>query len=174
MPYLREQPVPQKYEGLKVLLLRTFGLSCLERAARILHMGGLGDRKPSVLMSEILTLMDGHWPCLFFEYAFLEQLLDDICLLLSGVSFDEPLQLAERTDKLWLAKRQGGDSLDPVSTAPWKAQRPNAARTVGSAESLAPGEAGKKSCFYQQRWCSAARQSRTPCSLSTRGTNPWL
>lgn len=38
----------------------------------------------------MFTLMDGHWPCLLFEYAFLQQLPDDIRLLLSGASFDDP------------------------------------------------------------------------------------
>lgn len=62
VPYLREPSAANKCEGLKALLLRTFGLSCLEGVARILHMGGLGDRKPSILMREMLMLMNGHLP----------------------------------------------------------------------------------------------------------------
>ncbi|XP_055515656.1 uncharacterized protein LOC129711752 isoform X2 [Leucoraja erinacea] len=46
---LRQPPSAVKYDGLKTLLLCTFGLSKRERTARILYVGGLGDRKPSDL-----------------------------------------------------------------------------------------------------------------------------
>lgn len=96
-------PAIDKYEGLKALLLCTFGLSRRNCATHILHMDGLGDQKPSALMSEMLALMDGR---LLFEQAFLEQMPDDIRLLLAGSDFAEPLQLAERADGQWLAKQQ--------------------------------------------------------------------
>ena len=63
---LRHPPAESKYDGIKKLLIDTFGLSKRERAARLLHMDVLGDRKLSMLMNEMLALMDGHTPCLLF------------------------------------------------------------------------------------------------------------
>ncbi|XP_045105049.1 uncharacterized protein LOC123500391 [Portunus trituberculatus] len=79
--FLRHPPSDDKYEEIKKLLSNTFGLSRRARAARLLHMDGLGDRKPSMLMNEMLTLMDGHKPCFLFEQLFLEQMPEDIRLL---------------------------------------------------------------------------------------------
>ena len=59
-------------------------------AAKLLHMDGLGDRKPSMLMNNMLALMDGHKPCLLFEQVFLEQMLEDIRLLLAD---DQPSKI---------------------------------------------------------------------------------
>lgn len=72
------------------------------------------DRKPSELMSEMLTLMDGHRPCLIFKHVFLEQMPDDIYLLLTGEDFAHPLLLAERADELWQAKQQGSGLIERV------------------------------------------------------------
>ena len=69
-------------------------------------MDGLGDRKPSVLMNEMLALLDGHQPCLLFEQLFLEQMPDDICLIITDDDFTNPQQLAARADVLWQAKQQ--------------------------------------------------------------------
>ncbi|XP_045127726.1 uncharacterized protein LOC123514144 [Portunus trituberculatus] len=88
--YLRQPPATDKYEGIKTLLNETFGLSRRVRASKLLHMDGLGDRKPSVLMNEMLALMDGHKPCLLFEQIFLEQLPEDIRLLLADADFTDP------------------------------------------------------------------------------------
>ncbi|XP_055496208.1 uncharacterized protein LOC129700058 [Leucoraja erinacea] len=45
--FLADPPATDKYLGLKELLLQIYGLSRMERAARLLHMEGLGDRRPS-------------------------------------------------------------------------------------------------------------------------------
>lgn len=52
--YLDNPPAVGKYVGLKELLLGIYGPSCMERAARVLNMGGLGNRKPLARMSEML------------------------------------------------------------------------------------------------------------------------
>lgn len=52
--YLDNPPAVGKYAGLKELLLGIYGPSCMERAARVLNMGRLGNRKPLALMSEML------------------------------------------------------------------------------------------------------------------------
>ena len=104
--FLRHPPTDDKYKGIKTLLIGTFGLSKRARAAKLLHMDGLGDRKPSMLMNEMLALMDGHTPCLLFEQLFLEQMPDDIHLILADESFTDPRQLAARADVLWHSKQR--------------------------------------------------------------------
>ena len=64
-------------------------------------MDGLGDRKPSMLMNEMLALMDGHAPCFLYEQLFLEQMPYDIHLILADETFINPRQLAARADVLW-------------------------------------------------------------------------
>ena len=92
---LSATPGEGSYESLKQRLLRTYGLSRRDIASQLLHMPGLGDRKPSALMDNMLTLMDGHLPCLLFEQIFLEQLPEDLRLQLADRSVDDPRTLAE-------------------------------------------------------------------------------
>ena len=70
--FLRHPPDDNKYEGIKKLLNNTFGASRRARASKLLRMFGLGDRKPSVLMNEMLAQMDGRKPCLLCKQVFLE------------------------------------------------------------------------------------------------------
>ena len=71
---LETPPTEEPYTAIKQRLLDTFWLSRRDRAAKLLHMDSLGDRKPSVLMDEMLGLLDGHQPCLLFEQLYLERL----------------------------------------------------------------------------------------------------
>lgn len=104
--FLQHPPTNDMYVGIKKLLTGTFGLSRRARASKLLHKDGLGDRKPSMLMNEMLALMDGHAPCLLFEQLFLEQLPDDIHLIIADETFTDPRQLAARADVLWYSKQQ--------------------------------------------------------------------
>lgn len=61
LPYIKDQPMIAKHEGLKALLLHTFGLSRRVRAAKILHMDSVGDWS-STIMAKMLALMDGALP----------------------------------------------------------------------------------------------------------------
>ena len=56
---LRQPPVSDKYEAIKSRLTITFCLSRQERAKRPLAVAGdtLGDRKPTQLMDEMLSLL---------------------------------------------------------------------------------------------------------------------
>lgn len=164
--YLRQPPADNKYEGIKTLLLRTFCLSRRERAARLLHMGGLGDRKPSVLMGEMLALMDGHKTCLLFDLLFLEQMPMDIRLLLVDDDFTDPHRLAAHADVLWQALhlQQGGAAISRVAAVPRQVIRAVPASTEGVAVPSATNGARKdKWCYYHQRWGSEAHRCRPPC-----------
>lgn len=165
LSYLQNPPALGKYEGLKALLLRTFRLSRCDCTAHLLHMDGLGDRKPSALMSEMFTLKDGHQRCLLFEQAFLDQMPDDICLLLAGPDFADPLQLAEWADELWLAKQQDGGSISWMSAPSHKQPRRDAQPSAAIAAPQPPaGDRGKcQWCNYHQRRGAEARRCRIPC-----------
>ena len=67
-----------KYTELKQRLFTTFGLSKREWASKLLHLHPLGDRKPSELMDEMLSLLTDHEFCFLAEQLFLEQLPEDI------------------------------------------------------------------------------------------------
>ena len=66
-------------------------------------MEELGDRQPSALMDEMLSLLDGHTPCLLFKQIFLNRMPDAIHLQLAEADFAEPRKVAEKADQLWLS-----------------------------------------------------------------------
>ena len=81
---LQNPPASDKYASLKSRLLDTFGISRRDRASRLLHPHDIGDRKPSEIMDEMLSLLADHEFCLLSEQIFLEQLPDCIRLQLAG------------------------------------------------------------------------------------------
>ena len=103
---LRNPPDDNRYAALKTQLLATFGLTRRERAAKLLDLPGLGDRKPSVFLSEMRALSHGHVSCMLFEEIFLRQMPDDIRMQLAQEDFADLDALAARADALWHAKTQ--------------------------------------------------------------------
>ena len=103
---LANPPAEGKYDYLKQRLIDTYGLNRRDRASRLLHNNNLGDRKPSELMDEMLSLLDGHNFCLLAEQIFLEHLPEDIRMQIADSDFKDPRALAQRADILLLAKQQ--------------------------------------------------------------------
>ncbi|XP_078487863.1 uncharacterized protein LOC144745813 [Ciona intestinalis] len=97
---LENPPREQKYTAIKERLLQTFSLSRQQRARRLLDMPPLGDRKPSALMDEMLSLLGNHESCLLFEELFLQRMPNDIRICLAKEDLEEPRQLARRADQL--------------------------------------------------------------------------
>ena len=60
-----DPPRDHKYLALKKRLLSAVDLSENERAARLLNIPQLCDKKPSVLMDEMLALTADHRPCFY-------------------------------------------------------------------------------------------------------------
>ncbi len=56
--FFRHPHADGKYEGIKKLLNSTFSLINSPRATKLLHMDGPGDHIPSILMNEMLVLME--------------------------------------------------------------------------------------------------------------------
>lgn len=148
---LSHPPETGKYENLKKKLLGTFDLTRRERASRLLHLGDIGDRKPSELMDEILSLLDGHKPCLLAEQVFLEHLPEDIRMQIADEDFEQPQALAIKADNLWLAKQQSTmQVINKVTSSETESRkvRPTSHRDW---------------CFYHAKFGEKARRCRSPC-----------
>jgi hypothetical protein len=160
---LSAPPSVDKHQALKKRLTDTFGLSRRDRAAKLLHIRDLGDRKPSQLMDEMLALLDGHQACLLFEQVFLERMPQDIRLQLSEDNFANPRTLALRADVLWQAKSQGTLAIGKVSTG-LPASRP---ATSGASRNRDGSDS--KFCFYHTKFGSNAQKCNQPCSFPGNG-----
>ena len=148
--FLENPPEENKYTAFKRRLLGAYDLSESERAARLLNMPPLGDRKPSELMDEMLGLMNNHRPCFLFNFLFLQLLPEEIRIVLSGLEQQDPRQLAQRADALWLTRSQA----PPV----FRVQAPKR-KTAAANYSSANDE-----CFYHRRFGARARCCVPPCS----------
>ena len=144
---LSSPPTDNKYTDLKQRLLTTFGLSKRERASKLLHLHPLGDRKPSELMDEMLSLLADHGFCFLAEQLFLEQLPEDIRLQLSNDDFTNPRALATKADVLWIAKQQAATTINKVIS------QPNGKITT----------AHDGWCFYHKRFGDDAKNCKAPC-----------
>lgn len=158
---IRAPPDENKYGHLKTQLLRTFGLTRRDRAAKLLDMTGLGDRKPSQLLAEMRSLSDGHTACMLFEEIFLRQMPDDIRMQLAQQDFSNLDAVAERADALWQTKTQytGAGGINKVvrPTRPGR-QTPT---TIPEAN-IAPQHGW---CFYHAKFGTKAKKCRSPCTF---------
>lgn len=158
LSFLAHPPAQAKYDALKTRLLTAFTLTESERSARLLSMNGLGDRKPSQLMDEMLALLDQHAPCFLFKHLFLQQLPEDVRLSLATSDFADPRAFAQVADRLWLSK-QGSDTLSALRRP--RKQKPDSPRM--------PASPPDTLCWYHRRFGSNARKCVLPCTSSASG-----
>ena len=147
LDYLNHPPANGKYDGLKKRLLSTYGLGRRDRASKLLHYSNPGDLKPSEMMDEILSLLDGHKTCLLAEQIFLEQLPEDIRLQIAEDNFEDPRAVALRADILWLSKQQ---------SAPSTIHRVTARKEDTKVDH-------QDYCFYHAKFGDKARKCRPQC-----------
>ena len=148
---LSAPPGDNKYTDLKQRLLTTFGLSKRERASKLLHLHPLGDRKPSELMDEMLSLLADHGFCFLAEQLFLEKLPEDIRLQLSNDDFSNPRALATKADVLWIAKQQAATAINKVTSQP--------------KSKITTAHATRQNwCFYHKRFGDDAKNCKAPCN----------
>lgn len=148
MPLLKNPPAEGRYEALKAKLLKEYTLTDQERASALLDLPGLGDQKPSQLLSRMLELLpseENHTAssCLFREL-FLRQLPADLRTHLADKSGMSVECLAEEADKFFSS---AGQRINAV-------QQP--------ARTRKPPSSGL--CFFHQRFGDQARRCRPPCS----------
>jgi hypothetical protein len=151
---IRTPPAADKYANLKDNLLRTFGLTRRERAAKLLQMTSLGDRKPSFLLAEMRALSDGHTDCMLFEELFLRQMPDDIRLQLAQADFGDLDAIARQADALWQARPQATEfsGLHKLVKKPHLSDSDSTSREGW--------------CFYHTKFGSKAKKCRAPCTFS--------
>jgi len=181
---LAQPPTEGKYDNLKERLLRTFRLSESERAAKLLRLSGLGDRRPSQLMEEMLHLHQDKPICYLFKEIFLQQLPAAVRAHLSAEDFADPRQVALQADRLWSdflqADKPFASAISHVPISPENttsllapvSQR-GKAHTLNSSPSVGPTSVarGQQStlCFYHRKYGAKAHRCQGPCSWSGNG-----
>ena len=176
---LDNPPENGKYDQLKQRLLRTFQLSDSERAARLLRLSGLGDRRPSQLMEEMLHLHGGKPICYLFKELFLQQLPPVVRAHLSDADFTDPRQVALQADRLW---RDSLQAQPPISAVIDSSPPPSEVGEIMPVTHANPATRSKRSsvksgvgtkprapqpslCFYHRRFGASAQHCRPPCAF---------
>ena len=133
-------PPNNKYEALKTRLTQRCGLSDLERAQLLLHLQGLGDLRPSELLTKMQTIRGKMDLENLFTAIFLEQLPEDVRVNLA--SSTKPLEdIALDADNMVQCRSTQG-----FITA------------VGAKKN-------KTFCYYHDRFGKKARKCIAPCSF---------
>jgi len=162
---LSSPPANDKYQALKDRLNDTYGLSEFERGTRLLHVPALGDDKPSVLMDNMLALMEGHEPCFIFRCLFLERLPEEIRGILAHSQITDCRQLAKAADTLWETRQPTANAVHE-GTAPSTSAH---ARPRKKPALSTPQRADSGLCFYHAKFGDQARSCQPPCSHSSSG-----
>lgn len=148
---LSNPPTEDKYTAIKRRLLQIFSLSKRDRAAKLLHPSGLGDRKPTEIMDEMLSLLGNHEFCILAQQIFLEQLPEDVRLLIACEDFADPRAVAQKADILCLSRREmASNTINKVS------------KQTSKKKSFEPSLQSDW-CFYHQRFGENARKCVSPC-----------
>jgi hypothetical protein len=98
---LHDDTGPESYERLRASLLASHSLSNYQKMERMMRLPPLGDRKPSVMLAEMLEYCPaGESTTAVFAFLFLQRLPREIRVLLSE---DDPANMraiAEKADRL--------------------------------------------------------------------------
>ena len=146
---------------------KAFGLTRRVRTNKLLQMGDPGDRMPSVLMDEMLALLDGHQPCMLFEQLFLNRMPEVIRLQLADGDFAAPRKVAEQADELW--QSMSHSSYSTVHKVLWP-RRQVQVKPTGSVKEIDNNNADW--CFYHNKFGDKARKclkSRTVAGNTLAG-----
>ena len=153
MDLLSHPLIEDKYTTIKTHLLKTFGLTRRVRANKLLNMDDLGDRMPSALMDEMLSLLNGHLPCMLFKQLFMNLMPDSILLQLDDADFTDSRRVVGQADRFWLSMDQNSSSIIHKATCSRRLARANensaSMKTVG--------------CFYHNRFGDKARKCVQRC-----------
>ena len=158
---IQTPPDSDKYTHLKQQLLNTFGLTRRERAAKLLDLSGLGDRKPSALLAEMRALAGGHTSCLLFEELFLRQLPDEIRLQMAQESFENLDEISNRADALGQAKNQC-----MMTEAMHKVFKKTVLTPKPTDNYTTTNQVPRDYCSYHAKFGNKAKKCQAPCSFS--------
>ena len=163
--FISAPPEKDKYDALKGRLNDTYGLSEFKCGTSLLHMPDLGDNKPSVLMDNMLALLDGHEPCFLFISLFLERMPEDIRSILAHSKLKDCRQLAKAADTLW-------ETHQASSANAIRKQNATALRSSCTTKKTDLGDETarlSKQCFFHCKFGDKARNCSSPCSFSSSG-----
>ena len=154
---IKSAPEGSRYTTLRTRITDTFALTESERANQILNMRGLGDRKPSEIMDEMLALADGHAPCFLFKQLFINLLPEALQVQLATVDFSNPRKVSLEADKLWGAK-VAAEATSTINKVNVKEKR----------KASVPVNTNSNSglCFYHAKFGINPRKCRGPCNFS--------
>ena len=140
-------PAENQYNTIKARLLKEFTLSPAERASQLLSMPGLGDQRPSQLLSQMLALLPANKqaePGILFKELFLCQLPADFRPHLADKYNLDVRALAKEADHFFSIT---GSRVSAVRAAP-----PSTTSTRG------------RHCFYHTKYGDQAKKCQSPCS----------
>ena len=162
---LLRTPPTNPYTTLKKRLLSTFALSERERAAQLLDLEELGDRKPSALVDHILALAgDGNRDFLLREI-FLRKLPEPIRAIVASSTMKDLRKLGSEADKHFstsgamFSTAASCEVIQQPSTEIQASLRPRRPQM-----SSRPVSSSKTLCFYHEKFGNAARKCRAPCT----------
>ena len=160
---LETPPRESPYTTLKNRLTNAFALSDRERAAQIVDLKDLGDRKPSALMDHLLGLEGNRGSEFLLREVFLRSLPEKISIVVAA-STSGLRDLAVEADKhfaasgMLIAEAQliNNNVREPTPEVQTSFRPRRTARSRQSAPT--------RLCFYHARFGAEARSCRTPCA----------
>jgi hypothetical protein len=116
---LHEDTGPASYDNLRTSLLSSHSLSNYQKMERMMRLPPLGDRKPSVMLAEMLEYCPaGKSATAVLAYLFLQRLPREIHVLLSEDDPADMRAIADKADRLIaMHVPQGHDACATVSSA---------------------------------------------------------
>ena len=177
----------ESYQLLKTALMAAYGKSKWQMAYALLDHPDLGDRRPSAMMAEMLSLRyEATEPDTLFLALFLRRLPTSIRDHLAAKDCKTAAEMAQHADILWDARNSASvssvsESLAAVSlrsSSPRSSQSPDRRNrspdrrrdssrrprrpTPGRKDSRP--ESDGKICFYHVQYGARAQRCRAPCS----------
>ena len=153
-------PTSDWYPTIKARLLREFTLTAAERANVLLDLPGLGDQRPSQLLSKMLQLLPGPEqanPGILFKQLFVRQLPSEIRAHIMDKYDLDIRALAEEADRYFTLT---GARISAVRAAPSPAINPPGPSSSSSGRRRRSGAM----CFYHARYGDRAHKCENPCS----------
>ncbi|KAK7504021.1 hypothetical protein BaRGS_00004753 [Batillaria attramentaria] len=188
---LTNPPNEEKYIALKTALIKTFGKTQAQKDAELLHLNGLGDKRPTSLLRKINALNDD--PKTLKRALFLANLPSDMRSILAGHNIMDTEVLAEAADRIWETRSL---NVQQVSMATPETHGTNLAlfsardmdtqpveQNVSALRSAKrqrqpPSQRGTTNappvCFYHQRFGPDARRCQPGCKFATHTGHSYL
>ncbi|CAB4045610.1 Hypothetical predicted protein [Paramuricea clavata] len=144
----------EMFQTLKSRLVEAFQLTSYQRAELLLSLPGLGDKRPSKLMTEMIMLLPkGEQPGSLFRQIFLRQLPEDIRTQLVGLDIADNRQLAIKADALMATRSHAVQAIEVDAIR-------RSSRTDKPRKDNKDGL-----CFYHRKFANDAKKCVLPCSF---------